>query len=423
MRRSTAITLGLGTAAAALAVACGFSVMGSSDSSSETIEGGADGLAGEGASDAGAEDDAATEPVVCRWPSLEQGAVWPMLGGCVDHPGRTIFDGPHQMPSIKFSANVKKAYFAFLVAKANGMILSTADSEGIILVDPLDGGTSLYVDAGGTQYNISSSPAIGASGAIYFGSGDFVASYRADLRQSWGFDTRDEVDTSVVLAADGTVIAGSFNGRLYGLDPIDGGKRWESDLGDDVHSSPAINRATGTIYSCAANHCFAIKPDGGQEWDYNANTSVSIGAPVIGHDGTIFIMTSGGELRALRPDKSVKWTFSTNGPGPTLFHLPAAIGVDGTVYTGQTDTLSALLPEDGGTRWERGVGDPIRTTLLIDASGVIFVGTVGSNIVAVSPQGTVLFTFKVAQQPEALLIGRDGTLYVTCVNGMLYALR
>jgi outer membrane protein assembly factor BamB len=418
----TACSVGL--LAAAAAAACGFSITGGGGPAGVVEAGSEDGAPGGGDGGLPGVDGAVnTGPVVCPWPTLEQGAVWPMVGGCVDHQGRTIFDGPHQKPSVRFVADVRRVYRSIPIATADGTILVNADVEGVIGVDPSDGGTFRRVDAGPSGSNITNAPAIGRNGMLFYGAGTFVVGY-ADPTRAWRFDTGgQEVDTSVALTADGLVIAGSLNDRLYALDSADGGKRWERELHGDVDSSPAINRITGTIYTCGGNHCYAIKPDGGDEWDYNASTSMNPGAPVLGLDGTVHVMTSGGELRALRPgDKSVKWTYRTNGPGPTIWHLPAAVGLDGTIYTGQSNTLVALNPETGLPRWEANADQTIRTSILIDGSDVIYVGTTQNNVIAFDSGGKELWRLTLAAQPENFVIGRNGTLYVACTNNLLYAL-
>ena len=63
-----------------------------------------------------------------------------------------------------------------------------------------------------TQRGISSSPAIGADGTIYFGSEDYnFYAVAPDGRLKWKFKTNYEIRTSPAIGRDGTIY---FSGAL-----------------------------------------------------------------------------------------------------------------------------------------------------------------------------------------------------------------
>src|SRR5687767_10228545 len=70
---------------------------------------------------------------------------------------------------------------------------------------------------------------------------------------------------------------------------------WYSSCGSDVDSSPVV-ATDGTVYfSCVDGTLRARLPDGGEKWTFNANAPV-YGSPVIGKDGQIILADSRGRL-------------------------------------------------------------------------------------------------------------------------------
>ena len=64
--------------------------------------------------------------------------------------------------------------------------------------------------------------------------------------QKWAFNTGGAVDSIPAFGSDGTIYVGSYDNKLYAINP-DGSKKWAFETGDEVHSSPAIG-SDGTIY-------------------------------------------------------------------------------------------------------------------------------------------------------------------------------
>jgi outer membrane protein assembly factor BamB len=105
------------------------------------------------------------------------------------------------------------------------------------------------LSTGGEVY---SSPAIRAD-RIYFGSLDGnLYCVSPDGRQEWAFDTRSRISSSPVVTADGRVVFGAKNGKLYVLDAASGERLWsfrsgEARIRNNLDASPAIG-PDGTIY-------------------------------------------------------------------------------------------------------------------------------------------------------------------------------
>ena len=89
----------------------------------------------------------------------------------------------------------------------------------------------------------------------------------ADLRVRWRF----QVDTPYIngrpgIAADGTIYSADLKGHLYALTP-DGGLKWifNASPGSPVQQSVDVG-ADGTIYFASGNVLYAGNPDGTQKW-------------------------------------------------------------------------------------------------------------------------------------------------------------
>ena len=71
-----------------------------------------------------------------------------------------------------------------------------------------------------------SSPAIGADGTIYVGSGDDnLYAVNPDGTQKWAFPTGNYIESSPAIGADGTIYVGSDDDNLYAINP-DGTQKW-----------------------------------------------------------------------------------------------------------------------------------------------------------------------------------------------------
>jgi hypothetical protein len=352
-------------------------------------------------------------PETCSWSALERNAPWPMIGGCVRHPGRTAHRGPKKLPKVlwKITVTTRETH---PVIGADGTIYVPADTSGLAAFTP-DGGRRPIPDAGtGMPNNVTNVPSIGEDGTLYFGAERDVVALGANGTR-WRSETGGEIDTSTLVDEDGTVYSGSFDDSLYAFGP-DGGARWKVDLGGDIWAAPAIG-PTGEIYIGANDRLYALERDGGESWRFTTTGNIQ-SSPVIADDGTVYIGTTGARLHAIGPDGGAQWAFTTKGSFGWQ-QLPA-LGQDGTIYTPTGATLAAIAP-DGGLKWERNVGIQLHTSVVVDADGDIYVGGNG-RMFAYAPDGTQLWSFELGANASGFAIGRDGTIYVACNDDSLLAL-
>ena len=398
------------SATVALIVACGFA-------GSATHDGPTDGgpasdgplsiVSEGGALDAPLTPDGAPR-VGCSWPTLQAGAPWPMIGGCVTHAGRSSFRGPRSAPKEIWKADIE-AYYPVPSIGADDTVYVPAESRGLLAFSPDGGFRSL--DFGGGL--VSDTPAIAADGTLFFGASTIAVRRRPD-----GTNRRDdqnaEVDSSPVLDASGNVYFASFSQKVSSYDPV-GTFRWSYDTGGKVNGSPAIANNGDILIGTWNDTLLALTPDGTLRWKYAAGGDNEFrSSPVVADDGTVYIGSMGRKLHAVTPDGAAKWVWQA--PGQFDWQMLPALGWDGTIYAATGKTVAALRA-DGSPQWQLPLEHSVRSQVIVDLDGILYVGADDpgqSRIYAISPIGQLLWEVDVHDPPTGFAIGRDGTLYVTC---------
>ncbi|MBI2948519.1 MAG: PQQ-binding-like beta-propeller repeat protein [Verrucomicrobia bacterium] len=280
------------------------------------------------------------------------------------------------------------------------------------------------------------SPTLGSDGTIYIASGANLHAYNSDGTRRWtsaalGGLTR----TTPSLGPDGTVYVGANDRKLYAVNP-DGTQKWAFDIGQflprislfDFSYPPAIGR-DGTIYFGIQDFMFfngfffAVNPDGTVQWQVFVGFSVF--GPAIDEDGTLYFGLSNGTLQAFNADGTKKWEFVAGG---SLFNIGPLIGPDGTIYV-VSNKLSAVNP-DGTKKWEFSTPALIRTVPAIDQEGALYFSSSDDRFYCLNNDGTQRWVFKPSLPPPPFVsgnttanIGPNGTVYLGHGNGFLYALR
>ncbi|MBC7187152.1 MAG: PQQ-like beta-propeller repeat protein [Calditrichaeota bacterium] len=165
-----------------------------------------------------------------------------------------------------------------------------------------------------------------------------------------------------------------------------------------VFNAPVIGE-DGTIYVLADYHLYAVNPDGSLKWEFPTGY-ISLGSVVVGA-GDIIYFAAGtshrepgiwGYLWALDNKGNVLWEYKTSG----MFEMfSPAIGLDGTIYLADSEGYLHAIDKTGRLRWK--------------AWGDCGFYCRWWSSIAVSPEGTRLY-----------LGGRDSTLCaVAAATGLL----
>ncbi len=329
-------------------------------------------------------------------------------------------------------------------------------------------------------YNIGTSslgelsfPVVGNDGTVYVG-GDlgndyYIAALTSNKTLKWKYHTTSSV-SGTTTGSDGTIYVTTDAGNLYALNS-NGTVKWNDTIGSGgseqniiLYSAPVLAN-NGTLYFSTYNTCnlyavnssdgtvewayytsnsatspvigpdgtiyvtnifgdlYAVNPDGTSKWSYNAGTYTRFANPSVGPDGTIYVGNTNGNLYALNPDGTLKWAYSSNG---SIWGDVSISSTDGTIYFGTDNggTLFALNP-NGTIKWEYYTGNDRVCTIASD--GIIYTVThdnSNDSIYAVNSNGTLLWTYVLGQYVNGnfITLGND-TLYVASADGYLYAFK
>ena len=160
-----------------------------------------------------------------------------------------------------------------------------------------------------------------------------------------------------------------------------------------------------------------------QKWVFPVTTTTALtGAAVVGADGVVYIDDNNGQLYALNPDGTQKWTAAT-APCSPVGCVPS-VAVDGTVYSGPTGPSNKLFAfqSDGSSKWTFTTpANVVGRTQAVGSDGTIYV-TAASLLVAVTSSGTQKWTYGgLGTNSGNPSLGPDGTVYVVTSGGKVHA--
>ena len=157
----------------------------------------------------------------------------------------------------------------------------------------------------GAVRGIHSTPIL-STHRVYVGSygGTFYVLDKTNGEVLWTFHLDQTAFGSSPLIVDDTLVAAieteTLNAFVVRLDPRDGRVLWRSPyLGEQIHSSPAYDRATNTILIGANNKIlFALNADDGRiTWQRFVGGEIK-GTPLL-HDGVVYVSSWAQKLHAL----------------------------------------------------------------------------------------------------------------------------
>jgi outer membrane protein assembly factor BamB len=224
-------------------------------------------------------------------------------------------------------------------------VLAATNNGDLLALDAVLTGTERWrFHAGGP---ILGAPAIDRRrGRVYFGAAD-KRLYALDARGLflWSHRTGDNVASQPAVAGE-TVVFGSEDRSVYGLDADTGARRWRVRTGGPVVSGPALIGSTVAIGSDDGSVYGLDSRTGHERWRREVGGAVE--APIVGAAGVVYAVSRRGVVAALRPrDGTVLWTRDLGG---TLRTAPA-LGGGLLLVVSEDGTLTALDRETGRERW------------------------------------------------------------------------
>jgi outer membrane protein assembly factor BamB len=248
-----------------------------------------------------------------------------------------------------------------------------------------------------TTGSIAASPMIADNGAIIVGGFDgYLHAFDAKTHQErWSFATRDHIYSSPAELPDGTIVQPSADGTIYGIDPDTGTQRWAFDTLEPIRSSPAID-ADGHIYvGSGEGRLFVLNKDGTLRWSIKLIDDIRNdlnSSPALGKDA-IYLGGESGEVFSVPYDYCLR---ATDARCSTTEDLPADIA-----QLWVTTPLGAPLATPPATI---DANRPLTLSLIARKGGHTILAPIDSSSIAVTVTPSVPITFEVSADRHFLVI-------------------
>lgn len=342
-----------------------------------------------------------------------------MFGGDARHTGRVSARGPHTPPSIAWRVRTRRRVFASPVIDSRGRAVF-ASLDGEVLGVDRDG----IVRWGfGAPDRVFSAPAVVGLVTVFGHDGDAFVGVDGRGLLAWSHPVSEDADAPPVVGPDGTIYAAS-----RGVTALDarGERKWTRALQGHVFGAPAL-APDGNLYVPELSGAVSVV----RARDGEIVRRITLAAGVYGgvlvlDDGDFVVATDDGHVRALHPDGSARWDFTTQGAarGQGVRATPA-LGRDGTVIVGAEDGgVYGLRVATGEQVFRVQTFGPVRSSARIDVDGWVFVGSEDDTLRGLDPSGNVMWQVALgADIDTSPAIMPDGTLVAGCDDGALYGLR
>lgn len=227
---------------------------------------------------------------------------------------------------------------------------------------------------------VFTTPAV-ADGRVVFGAANgrvYCIDAVAGARE-WTFETGDYVSSSPSVV-DGTVYVGSGDGNVYAVDAASGAERWRGETRTTITGGVAVDDG---IVVGAGRHgvqsslVFGWDAENGSvAWKHEVGGWITTASAIA--DGTAYVATSSGMVYAFElATGSELW--SVTGPASEPDHYTAPAVVDGTVYVLMRDVrrdtgsrLYSLEASSGEIEWTVGIDGPNLPDNLAVADGSVY---------------------------------------------------
>jgi outer membrane protein assembly factor BamB len=308
-------------------------------------------------------------------------------------------------------------------------------ASGLLYVSSLDGRVyALELTKGkkrwfyATKGPILASPIL-ATGMLYFGSTDhgFYALDAETGKFRWRFDAESPLFASAAWAQGVLCVGG--NGKIFGLDALNGQPRWTQPAGSFFQSQPATDGDTfylggwdNTLYALEA---LTGKP----RWTVRlSRANGGSGAPAVSN-GRVYICSNDGVLHALNARTGQEVWTATAPPGDDRLGTSSPVVVGLTIYlggSGEHGDVYALETANGKVRWRAPTGQTICDSapkLAPDGASLAILGVRGKVSVLDTATGRRLWGYELGPGNIFSTPEYDGsTVYTTTMANDVQAL-
>jgi outer membrane protein assembly factor BamB len=267
-----------------------------------------------------------------------------------------------------------------------------------------------------TWKGVMSSPAV-ANGCVVVGANDWRI-YRLDLSKGapvWNISTGNEVHSSPAIY-NNSIYVGSDDGYVYSIDLATGTVLWKKEVGGFVRSSPAIS--DGCVYIGSGNHdVFCLNAsDGAEIW--RCPTAQRVHSSPAVSDGVIYVATDDFYLYAINASTGKElWRTHTG----SVISSPCVY--DGSVYIGSTDGyIDGINASTGKVTWTYLTGGSVSSSPAV-AYGCVYIGSDDNKIYCLNAtNGEKVWHYSTGYWVRSSPTVADGNVYVGSEDYNIYCL-
>lgn len=169
---------------------------------------------------------------------------------------------------------------------------------------------------------------------------------------------------------------------VYGVRLSDGSQAWrypeKAEARRTFYATPILTPDGQLLVSGFDNNLVSLNPQGGQtNWSYTTGNRL-IGNPLVDGD-LVYVPSADSTLYALDLRGNLKWKFKT---GNSLWAQPSA-DAENLYFTSMDHSMYAVNKATGAKVWSTDLGAASVSTPALSDSGLLFVGTVAKEMLAV----------------------------------------
>jgi hypothetical protein len=273
-------------------------------------------------------------------------------------------------------------------------------------------------------------PAIGPTGTIYVPGTRHLYAFNPDGSSPWitPYNITTNRNSLIAISQSGIIFEVDTNGSLYAINPFNTAASVIWSLKISCLPATLAIGPSGSIYCGTSNNGTAasldsVSSNGALQWSFGTHSVVNV-PPAIGPDGTLYTVSSGGEIFAIGSSGKQVWalfnihqeqTSPIIGPNGTIYvagdilNTPVVISIS---ISGQEGWYENCYPTSGSLCIPFG---PI-ASMTVDNSGTIYVGTNNSGFIALNPGGSLKWAYNRLPSGEGIIspqaISTGGTIYM-----------
>jgi len=357
---------------------------------------------------------------------VQQNHVWPMEKNDAQRTGRSMYDSSQNKGGEKWKFFVEYECLEGVAIDKDDIVYVAAPLDGLYAIYP-NGTVKWKYDFEGFDFEYQT-PTIAPDGTIYIAtSNDHVYAFYPNGTLKWVLNIGGNFFTTPAVDSQGTIYVSTQEGFMYAI-TTKGTIQWERNLSDWASDVALDAEENIYFYGAYNNSLTCLNPDGSIKWVHDNLVNILSG-PVIGDDGSIYLVGPVGYLYAFYPNGTEKWEVDYG-----VWLGSPSIAFDGTIICAGYIYVTALNPKDGSIVWRHKYGEECYgdvSAAAIGRDGTIYFAydTYSDSLAfvcALNPDGSFKWethlTADEYQRDYVFIlsdpaIGSDGTVYITSTFG------